>query len=386
MTGAASAQGVYIGSIVDGRFTRVTDADTTAIPLPPDRIVFNRAGTLLAQRFDPTRGVVSGEPELLAREVDYDSGLTLSFSASANGRLAYRRGGGARGLQLRRVDRTGKRLIDLGEIEQELNAPMISPDGRQVAFDREVAGNRDVWLISIAGGGLTRLTFDSNVDGFPVWSPDGTNIAFESPRQGSYDLYVKPANGSAEERPLLTAPGRQWPLDWSRDGRFLLYFDAEPNNGDLLALPLTGDDRTPVPVVTNPSNERTGAFSPDGRWVAYDSNQSGRYEVVVQSFPVGSGRWQVSTAGGHQPRWSRDGRELYFIAADGTLMAAAVRTGGGAFEASTPTALFQTTVPGAGLRAGYDVAADGTFVIRDSLRPSSNGPIVVVLNWQPAKN
>ncbi len=383
MTGAANQRGLYLASLDDGRYSRVFEADTTAVAVPPDRIAFIRGGTLLTQRFSITSGLATGEPEILATDVGYDSGRLSSFSVSATGRIAYRGGAGRRGIQLRRVDRSGRSLNDIGETEFELNAPMISPDGKLVAFDRDVAGNRDVWLSSLSGGSLTRLTFDPTVDGFPVWSPDGASIAFESPRRGTYDLFIKPADGSTEERSVLDAPGRQWPLDWSKDGRFLLYFDAEPNNGDLLVLPLTGDNRTPIPVVAGVSNERTGAFSPDGRWLAYDSDQSGRYEVVVQPFPTGSGRWQVSTAGGHQPRWSRDGRELYFVAPDGKLMAASVRAAGGAFEAGTPSVLFQTTINGTFLRAAYDVAPDGTFVVQDFIRPVTNDPIVVVLNWKP---
>jgi len=383
MTGAVNQRGLYLASLDDGRYSRVLEADTTAVPIPPDRIAFIRGGALLVQRFDVASRLAIGDPDVLANEVSYDSGVSSSFSASATGRIAYRGGVGRRRIQLRRVDRSGKSLNELGEPEGELNAPVISPDGKLVAFDREVGGNRDVWLSRLLGGSLTRLTFDPTVDGFPVWSPDGNSIAFESPRRGTYDLYVKPADGSAEERPVLEAAGRQWPLDWSKDGRFLLYFDGESNNGDLLALPMLGENRSPIPVVADASNERTGAFSPDGRWLAYDSDQSGRYEVVVQPFPTRSGRWQVSTAGGHLPRWSRDGRELFFLAPDGKLMAIPVRGGGAAFEAGTPSALFQTTINGTHLRAAYDVAPDGTFVVQDFIRPATNDPIVVVLNWQP---
>ena len=380
--GTASEQGVYVASLDDERVRRIVEADTMAMLVPPDRIAFIKAEKLLIQRFDAVRGMVTGEPDVLATGVGWAENLrTMAFSVSATGRMAYRLGGVTR-IQLRRVDRTGKPLNDLGEVETELNAPMVSPDGRQVAFDRAVAGNRDVWLTPLTGGAMTKFTFDPTVDGFPVWSPDGANIAFESPRSGTYDLYVRPANGSSEERPLLIAPGRQWPLDWSKDGRHLLYFDAEPHQGDLMALPVTGDNRTPVPVAVSEANERTGAFSPDGHWVAYDSNQSGRYEVVVQAFPTPSGKWQVSMAGGRQPRWSRDGRELYYISLDGKLMAAPVRASGGAFEAGSPSVLFQTTVSGVFLRAAYDAAPDGTFVVQDFLRPPDN-PIVVVLNWKP---
>ena len=382
--GAATGKGVYMGSLDDDRIVPVVDADTAAVPVPPDRIAFVRAKALMIQKFDVTRGTLVGEPEVVATQVGYDaSGGTFGFSASATGRLAYQTGGA--GLtQLTRFDRSGKLLSHLIDAEgTNLVSPVVSPDGRRAAVDRTVNGNRDVWLIDLARRGTTRFTFNSSVDGFPVWSPDGSQIAFESSRNGAMDIFVKPANGAAAEQPLLAAPGNQWPEDWSSDGRYLLYFDADQHNGDLMALPLAGADRTPISVATTEFTETTGAISPDGHWAAYDTNESGSFEVVVQAFPAAKGKWQVSTAGGGRPRWSRDGRELYFISADSKLMAAPVRVTGSGVEVGTPVALFQMSPISALLRAPFDAGADGTFVVAETVKLAKTPPIVVVLNWKP---
>jgi len=382
--GAATGRGVYMGSLDDDRIVHVVDADSAAVPVPPDRIAFVRTGALIIQKFDVTRGTLVGDPEVVATQVGFDaSGGTFGFSASTTGRFAYQ-SGGAGLTQLTRFDRTGKPLDHLIAAEgTNLVSPVVSPDGRRVAVDRTVSGNRDVWFIDLVRRGMTRFTFDPSVDGFPVWSPDGSQIAFESSRNGAMDMFVKPANSASTEQPLLKAPGNQWPEDWSSDGRYLLYFDADPHNGDLMALPLTGADRTPIPVATTEFVEPTGAISPDGHWVAYDTNESGQFEVVVQAFPAAKGKWQVSTAGGSRPRWSRDGRELYFIGADGKLMAASVRVTGSGFEVGTPVALFQTSPISALLRAPFDVGADGTFVVAEAVKLAKTPPVVVVLNWKP---
>jgi serine/threonine protein kinase/Tol biopolymer transport system component len=384
VAGAATGPGVYMGSLDDDRIVHVVAADTAALPVPPDRIAFVRAGTLLIQKLDLKLGTLLGDPEVVATLVRFEAqGGAFGFSTSATGRFAYI-SGNARLTQVTRFDRTGKSLSHLIDAEAtSLVAPAVSRDGRRIAVDRAVGGNRDVWLVDVARRGLTRLTTDSGVDGFPVWSPDGSQIAFETSRNGAMDIFVKPANSASDEQGLLVASGSQWPLDWSADGRHLLYFDADTHNGDLFALPMTGADRTAIPVATSDFTETTGAISPDGRWVAYDTNESGAFEVVVQAFPVAKGKWPVSTAGGSRPRWSHDGRELYFVGPDAKLMAAPVRTTGEGFDAGTPAALFQMSPVTSNLRAPFDVAAGGTFVVAEMVALAKTPPIVVVLNWKP---
>lgn len=236
----------------------------------------------------------------------------------------------------------------------------------------------------------TRFTFDPAIDNNAVWSPDGNRVAFRSNRSGPFDLYERTASGTGVDQPLLTSPQFKMPLDWSPDGRFLLYHTVATST-DLWALPLTGD-RKPFPVVQTPFTERNGQFSRDGRWVAYDSNESGRYEVYVQPFPGPGGKWQMSTTGGVTPRWRRDGRELFYVAPDGAIMAAPVRisTDGRALERGVPTRLFRVPIvfggsPPDNVKQQYDVTPDGQrFLINVSSEEASVAPITVVLNWTAA--
>lgn len=236
----------------------------------------------------------------------------------------------------------------------------------------------------------TRFTFDASTENRPIWSPDGRQVVFQSTRNGLQDLFEKPASGAADEQPLLVTPQDKNPLDWSRDGRFLLYSIQEPKTGsDLWALPMTGE-RKPFPVVRTSFNEMEGQFSPDGRWLAYASNESGRYEIDIRPFPEAGGKWQVSTVGGTQPRWAQDGRELYYVAPDNRLMAVPIRVASDArtLDAATPAALFPTRLAsgasilgGSNARAQYAVAPDGRFLMNVADDEATASPITVVLNW-----
>jgi Tol biopolymer transport system component len=267
--------------------------------------------------------------------------------------------------------------------------PELSPDGHQVAISRTVQGNTDIWLMDLVRGGMTRFTFDVAIDTFPVWSPDGMRIAFGSNRKGATNLYVKPSSGAGAEQPLLETPNAKGPVDWSKDGRFLLYVEADAKSGlDLWALPVTGSDRKPIAVAKTAFAERNGQFSPNGRWVAYETtSESGQFQIVVQSFPEPTGKWQVSTGGGTQARWRADGKELYFIAPDGNLMAASITVEGSAFAAGTPVALFPTSIVTGGttaIREEYAVSRDGRFLINQPIESSAT-PITLILNWHPER-
>ena len=393
----ANVQGLYLGSLDGGVPKRLGPADSPAVPLPPDRILYIQQGKLLVRRLDLGRGELIGDPETVADDVGTDGNNIGGFSVSADGRVAYRSGGSGSS-QLTWLDRSGKPAgKPLDPDTNSLVAAEISPDGRRVAVDRTVQSNRDVWLIDLLRGGMTRFTFDAATDGYPVWSADGIQIAFESSRKGNFDIYIKPSNGSGLEQPLLEAPGSQWPNDFSKDGKFLLYFDAS-NSGDLMVLPMsganegpagrsnqdsTGNERKPIPVATTTFVERTGAFSPDGRWVAYDTNESGKFEVVVQAFPNPNGKWQVSTGGGEYPRWRADGKELYFVA-DGKLMAAAIHVSGTSIDAATPTPLFPLRINNSATgRQQYAVSRDGRFLVNQQTEASTVTPITLILNWRP---
>ena len=353
--------------------------------LPPDRVVYLHEGELRAQRIDVPQKSLVGAPETLAVGVPATGAGGGAFSASAAGILAYRTGGLA--TELAWFDRAGRRLSRAAEpdaAEQVIGA-RLSPDGTRIALDRFVAGNRDVWVLDSARGSLTRLTADSVAAGLPVWSPDGQRIAYESLRSGAWNLYVRASAGQGAEERLQESSKSQIPLDWSRDGRFLLYVEgatAAMVDGDLFALPMTGSTRTPLPIATSRFPENGGRFSPDGRWVAYETTQSGRPEIVVQPFPDPStGAVQVSVQGGSTPRWRADGRELYFMAPDATLMAVEVTASGNRFDAAVPRALFRSTALNWFGWFQYDVDASGRFLM--SVATDAAPPIRLLLNWKP---
>ncbi len=379
--GTPEAAGIYLGSLDGGTPTRLTAADSAGAFLPPDWVTFVRQGTLVARRLDLALGTLTGDPVTLADRV-------RGFAVSGAGLVAYRAGGGAL-RQLTWVDRTGKVVGVAGE--PDVNAPLspeLSPDGRRVAMFRSVQGNLDIWLQDLVRGGLTRLTFDAAQESTPVWSPDGMRIAFVSDRLGVYDLYQKPSNGAGVEEGLLTSSITKAQQDWSADGHWLLYYEINPTTGrDLWALDMTSRDHTPSVVANTPAEEVLAQFSPDGRWVAYQTNESGRFEVVVQPFPGAGGKWQVSTSGGVAPRWRADGKELYFLAPDATMMAVPITAAGPSLEAGTPVALFPARIFGGGSLAAnhpnYAVARDGRFLINQPVADATAAPITLILNWNP---
>src|SRR5262245_58465622 len=224
--------------------------------------------------------------------------------------------------------------------------PSLSPDGRLLALAR-IGANPDIWILELARGILNRFTSDPGNDVFPIWSPDGNRIAFSSTRiKGAHDLYIKPVAGG-EESLLLQTDQDKLATDWSPDGRYVLYYayDAKTVN-DIWALPMIGD-RKPFPVVQTEFEERNAQFYPDGKWIAYQSNESGRFEIYVQPFPGPGGKSRISTAGGAQARWRRDGTELFYLSLDAQLMAVPLRASpnGKTLEASAPVPLFVAHPP-----------------------------------------
>ncbi len=385
--GTPEAAGIYLGSLEGGVPTRLTGADSAGAFLPPHWVVFARQGTLEARRLDLAGGALTGDPVTLADRVGVDSDARGGFAVSAAGQVAYRAGGDP-SRHLVWLDRTGKVQGAAGEPDtNDLRYPELSPDGRRVAMVRTVRGNDDIWVLDLVRGGMTRLTFDAADDVNPVWSADGMGMAFSSNRTGVYDLYLKPSDGSGADERLVNSPSTKQPLDWSPDGRWLVYYEFNSTTGrDLWARDMTGSTPTPRVIANTPASELLAQVSPDGRWVAYQTDESGRSEVVVQAFPDAGGKWQVSTAGGVAPRWRADGKELYFLAPDATLMAASVTAAGASFEAGVPVALFPTRiVDGGGAavnRRQYAVARDGRFLINQPVADATAAPITLILNWQ----
>lgn len=252
-------------------------------------------------------------------------------------------------------------------------------------------GTQDVWLLETARGVLNRFTFGRATRFMPIWSPDAGRIAFSAWRNGTYDLYQKSASGAGDEELVLADSSIKHPTDWSMDGRFLLYRSTvegnQPGQGfDLWALPLNGD-RQPIAVARTRFDERDGQFSPDGKWVAFQSDESGRVEIYVQPFPGPGRKERVSTTGGAQVRWRGDGRELFYIGLDRRLMSVQIRTivEGRDIETAAPVPLFATHIGGAVegiIRQQYMVSADGQRFLMNNVVEQANTPLTVVLNWK----
>ena len=391
--GDPSTRGVFVASLDDGRLQRVMDHDTAAFFAPPHWLLFASQGRLTARRFDPARLTLGGDPVLVEPNVGADTaGNLAAFSVGPTGVLGLRSTAASR-RQLVWFDRGGNQLATVGSPDESaMAAPALSPNDGRIALYRAPEGNSDVWLIDLARQFSSKMTFDSAPDGSPVWSADGRTIFFRSTRSGASDLYRTPANRSGGDQLLLATPENKSPLDVSPDGRYLLFTTHSARSGvDLMAMPLTGDEK-PVPVVQTNYDEIEGQFSPDGRWIVYVSNESGANEVYAQPFPGPGDRLRVSTAGGAHPRWRRDGREVFYVTSDNRLMAAAVRVSEGSLDISAPAELFRVrfaTGTNINLAAGlqrpqYAVASDGRFLINVAVDDSMPRPIRILINWPSA--
>ena len=352
----------------------------------------------MAQSFDAGRLEVAGDPLTVAEGLGAYANFGY-FSASTNGVLVYRTGG-VNSRQLTWCDRQGKVLGTAGELATVFPTVHLSPDGTHAAVARISAEEQlpAVWLLDFSRGTSTRFTFGSAPATAAVWSPDGNRIVFSSNRGGNYNLYQKPANGASDEELLLKSTEDKRPTSWSRDGRFLLYTanDLKTAKSGLWVLPLTGDKK-PFPLLDTDFNEFDGQFSPDGRWIAYSSDESARNEIYVRPFlpepsKTGSGtggKWLISDGGGFDPRWRRDGKELYYHTADGKIMAVEVSTDP-VFKAGIPKALFQAPLITFSSTASasytqWDVTADGKrFLFQSTAGQFAQAPFTVVLNWQAA--
>jgi eukaryotic-like serine/threonine-protein kinase len=376
-------EGVYAGSLDGGSSKRLASADGAAVVSPSGFLLYPRQTTLFAQAFDFKRQELSGNPFPVAEQA-------AGFSATS-GIVAYRTGSGGGARQLTWRDRSGKNVGAIGAPDVAGLAHVeLSPDGKRVAVDRTVNGNRDVWLIDAARSVPTRFTFDAATDQQPVWSPDGSRVVFQSNRKGIYNLYWKLSSGAGADELLLGSDQNKVPADWSSDGRFLLFRSNDPQTGyDLWVLPVSGDKK-PFPFLKTPFEEREGQFSPDGKWIAYESNESGRFEIYVQPFPGPAGKFQISTNGGAQPRWNKNGKEIFYVSLDSKMMTVPVKLSpdGDSLETGTPAALFPVRIaygplPGP-FKQQYAVSSDGQrFLVNIAADEGATSPITIIYNWKP---
>jgi eukaryotic-like serine/threonine-protein kinase len=383
------ANGVYVASLEDDAQAKRLLPDTTVTKYVPSEVpgrsaylLFVRETTLMAQPFDPDTITLTRQMFPVAESVG-------RFSVSQNGELAYAAGGSfapSSRQELLWVDRSGRQL-GVAAATAGYRSVRLSPDERSIAFDRPEEANTDVWVLDLVRGVPSRITFDPTTDNLPIWSPDGRRILWSSRRGGNFDLYVKAANGTGQDEKLITmGSGTGWATDWSPDGKFVLYQrPGDTTNQDLWISPqgtgASGEPQKPFPYLASPFNEANGVFSPDGHWVAYESDESGRLEVYVQAFPLTNQKVRISTGGGTDAAWSKNGAELFYLAADRNLMAVPYRATPTTLEPGAGKALFP--VPGNVVRRSYAVTADGRrFLIGKSVDDNISEPITVVLNWQ----
>jgi eukaryotic-like serine/threonine-protein kinase len=354
------------------------------VPMSPaashGHLLFWQSGALLARPFDAKRLRLTGEAFPVAEQVRFvGASGTAIFSASETGVLAYQSSPHGELSQLLWFDRSGKELESVGRAADYFH-PRLSHDGRRIAvaiIDPQTA-NSDIWVYDLERRVSTRLTFGPAVNIFPVWSPDDERIVFDSNRKGFHDLYQRAASGTGQDELLLSSATHKFPTDWSAVTGLIAFFTTLPA-ADIWTLSVA--DRKATPFLATPFQEGSPQFSPDGRWMAYGSTESGTPEVFVQTFPASGGKWQISTGGGFYPRWRRDGKELYYIAPDGELLAVEVATGSG-FAAGKPKPLFRTRIKVFDIGFQYDVSADGNrFLINTLDENAATSSITVMQNW-----
>jgi len=390
--------GVYLGSLdakSDTPSTLITSDISNPQYLPPSEesargyVLFVRDETLMAKPVDPDSLAPAGDPFPVLDQVSSlpASNTYFLYSISRNGMIVHQR---APLLEHTILDRSGKQLAAIGDPVPTQGRVAVSPDERRIITELGVGRKIDLWITTFDHGPASRFTFDPSMNLAPVWSPDGNRVAFTSNRRGSFDLYVTASNQAGQDRLILRTGAQLVPTDWTRDGRFIIFQQsgkeaASGASSDLFALPVDGGKE--VTLLNSEANEMEGVVSPDGRWLAYASDESGRYEVYVQRFAPGSSRvsaakWQISPSGGRDPHWRGNGGELFYVSSDRKMMAVAVQPGREDLDRGSPLALFDVHFYTDVTLSRYAVSADGQrFVAAIPVESFSEGLMHLTVNW-----
>jgi Tol biopolymer transport system component len=388
LSGKPENTGIYVASLAKpNERVHLLTTDAKALYVSGDDgrdyLVWQRAGTMVAQEFDTAALQPTGEVRIVADRVAMSGAGGMNAAVSRN-LLLY--GGAGTESQFTWFDRAGKRLSVVGD-SGEYQSFRLSPDGRRMLAARAKPGGRDLWLLDADRGVASRLTSTPGLKGYPTWSSDGRTTLFGS--GAPFNLFRKAAAGGGDEQRLMQSSNLQYPSDWSRDGRFLLYTEIAPGTGsDLWILPVTPEgkvapDAKARPYLRTQFNERYGRFSPEPepRWVAYASDESGRPEIYVDAFPEPRNKVLISTGGGDFPEWSPDGRQLFYLSPGLKLMQVSLKRGADSIEPSSPRELFALPAANDGY-SPYEVAPDGQrFLVRATPEKQAGQPLTLIVNW-----
>jgi eukaryotic-like serine/threonine-protein kinase len=383
--GDTKTSGIYFGS-VDNLESRLIVATDSAAQYASGYLLYRARPALVAQPFDPESGKLSGSPRPLVNNIRYDAGVWRSvFAVSQNGLMVYEASTAATGgTRMVWFDRSGKQLDAISEPENMADDVRLSPDGKRVAFIQLGAAS-GVWTLDLERKIKTRITFDQQTVAYPSWSPDGKTLMFTADlanRGGTVDVRSKAADGSGDEKTLPLDQNNYHSPEWSPDGKYLTYLwgDGE-KTVSLWAVPVAAGAK-PFTVVQPPSpqsNIYTYRVSPDGKWVAYESDESGTDEIYIATFPEGKGKWRVSNSGGANPAWNRNVTELFFRNLSDEFFACRLTFKGPEIEVGTPQRLFHASVPGVGVP--YDVSADGQRLLVNLAEEQGSSPLFIAINW-----
>jgi serine/threonine protein kinase len=388
LSGRKDLYTIFVGSLNSSEKRLIVRTRANVAYTASGYLLFYRDQTLFVQHFDLKKLELTGEPAPILTDVQYFPRIAKAiFATSDAGLLVAQKASDTGASQLLWFDRKGQQVGTA--MKQGVSALygnlFLSPSGRLLATDTTdpVTQNTDIWIYDLENGGAKRLTFDPSIDTMPIWSPDSSRFVFASNRDLKFDLYLKDASGAQDEKAIAQDGPDRFPNDWSRDGKYVLY----ERGADLWFVTLPEQKSTQF--LKAPSTLKNGRISPDGNWVAYASNENGRWEIYVTSFPDARGKWQVSNGGGDQPKWRGDGKELFYLSPEGKIMATSVTTGAN-FDAGPSTVLFQAN-PREGLatseQVSYDISKDGQkFLINTQQKQGDAMPMSVVLNWSAKLN